>query len=307
MLNRTLENTSMFIGATYGASTRDVDKGLLTEYRLAVERMEFSINPPEKEIRQGIVNSVAGALRTNAYNQDDLMTLQKTQTRIESSRLAFTNDCCNGYPPEFLDTDKILVFLTGIRQRAVDLGHQLNVLEQYNLALKLTHYHPIVASLLAHISLRAVARNADTSYSESLQFPVGDLEGECISMVGVAESLADFGGNGVTVDPLGNSYHFWAQLNAGLIFTMEKNLKPFSSAFYRTLFYCAPEITTLIRKRIGGKLQQFGEHAIVDRQGHRVGCAVAHFVNNYLKDGQNDYCYYNKGGISEPTLFPKNW
>lgn len=296
MSNKTIENTWMFLGATYGASVRDVNRELLTEYRLAVGEMQFSVNPPEQEIKHGIINQVSDILRCNDFSREDLLTLPWALRRIELPRvathlLAFTDDCCNKHPDEFFDSDGVFMFLNGVKQRAVDLGRQLNVVDQYRLALSLTDNHPIAASLLAHISLRAVARQADTGFSEDLQFPVKDLGDGGISMVGVATNVADFAGYDVVVDPLGNSYHFWAQFNAGFIFTIEKESKPLGSALYKMLFYYAPEITTLIRRNIGGKVQQFGEHAFVDRQGHRVGCSVAHFITNRLEDMQSE-CYH---------------
>ncbi len=283
-----LESAKILTGAAWGAATRDIEGDQINEYRHLLCRMEVSqFNQNETTLKQMLLSQVMGSLSTEDFTLEDLLTIPWASRRIELPRvashlIAFTNDCGREFAQEFHQVDEIITYLTSIRQQFEETGEQLTVPTEFAVALSQTNNNPIAAALLAHCSYRAIARLADTRISPRLDFPISSST-ESISMMSIAESTADFIDTYGPADPLGNTYHFWSQFTAGMVFALEKREKPIEAGFYDILFYYAPELTTLVRRGWGHKPQQFGNHKEADLQGHRLGRAAANLIMNKVR------------------------
>jgi len=276
-----LKNTEMFITAAWGAATKDVKGDHLFEYSQIMERRSCDqFNDPEQSTRATLLDQISQSLR-NKPLLDNLLIIPWSLRRLNVTRtathlMAFTDDNGRYYPSEFFDVEKIWIFLSEVRKRFEDHQVRLRVPEQLSISLSLADNNPIAASLLAHTAFRSIARNCDTRVDPRLRFPVYS-DNQTISMINLTDSVADFDLPDTVNDPLGNTYHFWSQFTAGMAFTIERRTS-WVPIFYTALFRKAPELTDLVRRRLGRKLQRFGNHREADRLGMRLGQAAGNLI-----------------------------
>ncbi|HSD98464.1 MAG TPA: hypothetical protein VLB73_02060 [Patescibacteria group bacterium] len=276
-VHESIENTRALTGAAWGAATRDaVLHSHIDSYLEKIRREAPSFdNPTESIIQEALAAKIIQV--TSHASRDSLLTNPWNSRRIKPSRLAasliaFSNDHGKKTVPEFFPVEEILVYLNSIQEQAKKTGKQLTVIDQFNLALDQTNNNPVAAALLAHSSYRAIARSCDTRLSPQLAFEV-DSSTQPITMMSVAQSTADFSVNDQR-DPLGNTYHWWSQFSAGMIFALLKKDNPIQVATYNTAFSAGPELTVLLRQKIRRRQLAAGDHKQVDRQGKRIGRAM---------------------------------
>jgi len=284
MKERPLENFRILAGAIWGASVKDVKGDRLHEYRAHLRGESARYNQEEQVLKQMLFAQVTASLQRGNICLDELLTVPWSSRRIRLPRItaaliAFTNDHGKKTAPEFFPVDAIVTYLHSVRQQYEEIGQPLTIPDQFALALSQTNNNPIATALLAHGAYRAVARGWDTRMSAQLDFPVTS-DTEAITMVSIAESTADFISSQGPLDTLGDTYHFWSQFSAGMVFTLEKRF--IQSGLYTLAFSHAPELTTLIRETFGGKSQQFGVHKEPDMLGLRLGRATGHLIANTL-------------------------
>lgn len=288
MKERPLQNMRTLAGAIWGASMKNVNGEHINEYRYLLSREEPPTqNPKESELKQIILSQITESLTKGHFNLEDLLTVPWSFRRIRTSRFAaalitFTNDHGKKTTPEFFPTDEVVTYLQNIRQQYENTGEQLTIPDQFSIALSQADNNPIAAALLTHAAYRSIARLWDTRMSPKLKFPVTSNT-EAITMINIAKSTADFDDSQEITDPLGNTYHFWSQFTAGVVFTLEKRKRFIQTSLYNQAFSHGPELTSLVRKKIRGRPHSFGNHKEVDMQGLRLGRAAGHLILNKLR------------------------
>lgn len=287
MKERPLQNLRILAGAVWGASMKDVQGEHLNEYHRLLRETDVSkYNPDEPNLKQMLLSQVTEALAKTSLRLEDLLTVPWNSQiirlpRIAASLIAFTNDHGKITTPEFFPIDEIMIYLQSIRQKHTETGERLAIPDQFSIALSQTNGNPVAASLLTHGAFRAVGRVWDTRLSSRLEFSVTS-DTEEITMMSIAEGTADFDDGRKTVDPLGNTYHFWSQFTAGMVFTLARRKKFIQTGLYNLAFSHAPELTSLIRESWRSKSLQFGNHKEVDMQGRRLGKATGHLIVNQI-------------------------
>ncbi len=126
----------------------------------------------------------------------------------------------------------------------------------------------VEAVLVLHAALRQLARGRDTRALPSCAMDLA-------TRLRVGANIAPFapeqsrGG-----DPLGDAYHYLANLAVGASVIPSKP----ETWWPAPLFACGPELMWLVRQRIFGSTLFFGNHARIDRLGLLHGLSVARSV-----------------------------
>lgn len=241
--------------------------------------------PSEETIRQSFKGTVSDLISKGRFKPDDWRhTPWEPQRLIEMDRFAgtvisFSDDHQNPIAEEFFPIEEMLQFLQEVQTRYKDSGKKLNVIDQFEIALSLSNQNPVGAGLLIHSSFRSVARVLDTRVSKRLKFPVTSAAEE-ISMTGIAECTAHYRENSSNADPLGDSYHWWGQFAAGMVFELHRTGSPIQSSMYRNAFYFGPDLMKFARETLMGKTMIAGNHKEVDRQGLRLGKEMGELIRN---------------------------
>lgn len=286
-----IENARILSSAVWGAATK---KSML--YSPAGEYLEKlktepepSYNPDEKLTQADFTSRIIAANAQNPLSLDHLLTVPWSLRRIKPSRLAasiiaFSNDHGEKTVTEFFPVDEIHTFLQSVKDQAEQAGKQLSLVDQFDIALEQTNNNPVAAALLAHSAYRSVARSCDTRLDERLRFDVNS-DSNPINMMSIARSTADFPINDKhdKKDPLGNTYHWWAQFSAGMIFSLLKKEYPLQVRTYNTAFFFGPELTQGIRNGILRMPLAAGDHKNVDKQGLRIGRSMGHLIVNKIQ------------------------
>jgi hypothetical protein len=244
---------------------------------------EDLFNPPESSIQDALVSYVDAKIRENEFSPYNWNNLSWTDNAIYMDRTArtiisFSDDHTVPVANEFFPIDPILNFLQNVRESYDESQRKLTIPDQFEIAMKLSDNSPVAAGILAHAAYRAVGRVLDTRVSDRLVFPV-ESPIDQISMLNIAETTAHFPSETGTNDPLGDTYHWWGQFSANLIFELYKPTRPLQARAYQRTFYHGPDIMNFARETVFRKKQIAGKHKEADRQGQRVGVAVGQMIN----------------------------
>lgn len=286
-IRASIEDTRILIDAAWGAATRKsiLRSGLERYLEKVNQEPSPSFNPEEKIIKREFISRISQAIAEKNHSRRSLLTLPWSSRRIEPPRLAaaliaFSDDHGKKTVPEFFPIHEMFQFLQEVRTQPLETGKQLTVVDQFDIALRQTDNNPVAAALLAHGSYR-VMRSCDTRLSPRLSFEI-ESDSQPITMMSIARSTADFA-VGDTRDPLGNTYHWWSQFSAGMIFTLLKRRAPIQVSVYNKAFYLGPNLTLGIRNRFLHMPLSAGDHKTVDRQGMRIGRAMGNVIVNKLR------------------------
>lgn len=283
--NHPLENTRTLIGAAWGAATRkSMQRSPAEEYlRLLNKEPLIGDNPEEKVIKAAFTTMLLKITSQQNFSREQLLTIPWSSRRIRPSRLsasliAFSNDHGKKTVQEFFPVDEILTYLQAVKRQAEITCKPLTIIDQYDLALQQTRNNPVAAAILAHSAFRSVARSSDTRLDSRLAFSIDSLT-EPITMMNIARSITDFTINDRR-DPLGNTYHWWSQFTANMIFSLQKREYPAQIYIYRKAFSLGPELTVGLRSRLLRMPLAAGDHKQVDRQGMRIGRVMGDLLFN---------------------------
>lgn len=197
---------------------------------------------------------------------DRPLRVTSTPVRIVSTLVSFADDHTARLPRETLPRESALVLLARLEAHAASEAPPLSVAEQLTLALALEP-DAWTALLALHLATRQLARERDVrALGEAAR---RGLDRRCRSGRSIAGFPAALSQGG---DPLGDTYHYWANVIAGVL--AETLGGPRGAAIAR-LFDAGPTLMTLVRERAFGSRLFYGNHAAIDRLGLAHGRALA--------------------------------
>ncbi|MCA9609197.1 MAG: hypothetical protein KC619_26530 [Myxococcales bacterium] len=184
-------------------------------------------------------------------------------TDLVTALASFVDDYSVPPPRELFEVPLALRLLEAlVDQRGLTVDQQLA------LALDLRgELFPAVLAL--HTATRVLARGRDSRLHPGFALGLDErLErGRAIAPFDPSDAR---GG-----DPLGDTYHFWANVAAGLYSAHEGRLRGPAVA---ALFLAGPALMTGVRERLFDNYLFFGSHARVDRLGLATGRACARAI-----------------------------
>jgi hypothetical protein len=198
--------------------------------------------------------------------------------RLVSTVISFSDDHDNPICREYFPVANMVALASDIIKSSCERGRPLRLDEQYKIALSSSANHPFAAAVLLHGTYRAIGRVWDTRVHPSLRIPLQMNDSEMLSMLALARATASFDDGSRLDDPLGDTYHFWAQYSVGMAAQYAAQQKPLAAASIRALFHYGPNIMTLVRERIMGKTQAAGNHIQEDRLGLCLGERIAAYL-----------------------------
>lgn len=175
--------------------------------------------------------------------------------RLTAALVSFVDDYAAQFPAEFFDDRAVSRLLSELKSL-----HQADVLAVLRLPTCAAQPTTLEAVLVAHAALRQLARGRDdralTQSRLSLEERL-DLGGR---MLPFPEEQSRGG------DPLGDAYHYFATVAAGLAGTSAKR-----RLWMLPLFAAGPELMWGVREGLFGARLFYGNHARIDRMGLRHG------------------------------------
>lgn len=260
--------------AVYGGSQGSARH--LKEYKERVEnevtRWPEKCNPPEEEL----IIAIQKHLESNGCVDPLKFTwapeVSITLDRMLSAFCSFSDTHRGTIAQEYFPVELSLQFLEAVYENAKHQGKALNAADQYVLALRFANGNPLAAAILAHSAFRMAGRDRDTRVHSEFSM---DLD----SRIVIANSVALFGAQENTVtDPVGDTYHFWAQYSAGMVSYFKGRDNPLQSGLFYLVFKNGSNLMQLVHEKILGKPVIFGFHKEVDRLGIRVGLKMAKWI-----------------------------
>lgn len=186
-----------------------------------------------------------------------------TPARIVAALVSFTDDHAEPVPSDVLPRDESLALLERLDRSA---GPPLSPPEQLRSALDLTR-DPWRALLACHLATRQLARGRDVR-ALGERAPV-DLEERCRigARITAFPVLISEGG-----DPLGDTYHYWANVIAGVTAAHHGGWR---GEGVRRLFHAGPYLMRLVREGVFRSRLFYGDHRHVDHLGLSHGLALS--------------------------------
>mgnify|MGYP001613388302 CR=1 FL=1 len=257
-----------------GAYLKDY-KGMIQ--RDVVYKQEF-VNPNELELFEELLK----VLVRRGYVANNFMQLPWaphapiTLDKILGAFCSFTDTHSGKIPQEYFPVELSMNFLSLVYERFKEKGKPINLSEQCELALDLSDGNALAAGILAHNAFRAAGRNRDTRIDTKFNF---DLD----TRIKLEKSVAPFDINfSPILNPLGDTYHFWAQFTAGMVYYFkQKDIKVMAKIFY-LVFYHAPNLMYIVHEKVRKTPVVFGLHSNVDRMGLRIGTKIAQWLDSGL-------------------------
>lgn len=160
-------------------------------------------------------------------------------------------------------------FIDNVVKNADDLGRQITLIEQYQLALDLADGHPLGAALVAHSGARAIARNRDQRVDNELyRFSQEEMNHwrDCVSFfISNSDSYGEVAGD---------TYHFWGAFVAGMVVDRQFRARdiifnPIYKGIYPNMEWIAALATGLT---VGDWVLV---HKVVDREGFSAGKSLS--------------------------------
>jgi hypothetical protein len=172
---------------------------------------------------------------------------------------SFTDDYALEPPRGLFAVDIAVSILARIRDE-----HCLCLPEQLDIALGCADGRPFEALLGLHTATRVLARGRDTRLHPSFQMSLDERlrRGEAIAPFHPDDAL---GG-----DPLGDTYHFWANVVGGVYAACPTNPRA-SRALVGGMLYAGPWLMHSVRETLFGSTLFCGTHARIDRLGLGLG------------------------------------
>lgn len=244
-----------FLGASFHAvATSPVMPGWV-EYRARVER-ERPLTAVFEEVTWQALAEVLGARPLVPIGPPDA---------IIGTLVSFTDDhgatlpdlACLGVEAERL--------IESIRRHGL---HTLSPPKVLGLALEIAE-DGFRALMVCHLAVRQLARGRDVRAFGGRTLSLAD---RCDAGRAVAPFPPWIAQGG---DPLGDTYHYFANVIAGVLSSTARVRRAPVGAAIALLFYSGPVLMHLVRERAFGARLFYGTHARVDRLGLAHGIALA--------------------------------
>ncbi|HBQ15511.1 MAG TPA: hypothetical protein DEF51_31785 [Myxococcales bacterium] len=185
----------------------------------------------------------------------------RSASRLVASLVSFVDDHVEPVPEE-LFPPATSRFLEEVAQ-AARRGMVLDRRDQLAIA-RSSASSPFEALAICHAGIRQLARGRDT---RALGGPIG-LGWRCATGRAIAAFPEAWSRGG---DPLGDTYHYWANVIAGVCAATLGGLRGRCIA---RLFHAGPVLMTAVRERTFRRRLFYGNHAAIDRLGLRHGLAL---------------------------------
>ncbi len=186
---------------------------------------------------------------------------------------SFCDDYDADIMKEYFPVEESLQFLEAMLANS-SIGHSLKIEDQWKLALTITKGKPIAAAIICHAALRAVARNMDKRVAPAFNFPMD-------YRIKMAKATACFSMDlSKHHDPLGDTYHYWSTVLAGMIIVVNQKRSFFKRKAYQGIFYFSANLMYIVRQSIFRHTLLFGTHGKVDRLGLKHGIKLGHWINS---------------------------
>jgi len=148
--------------------------------------------------------------------------------------------------------------------------------------IKITNGRPIAAAIVCHAAFRAVARNMDKRVAPEFNFSME-------YRIKLAKATACFPMDiSKHRDPLGDTYHFWSTMIAGMIIMVNRNHTLIRRKAYQAIFYFSANLMYIVRQSIFGHPLLFGIHGKVDRLGLKYGVKLG----KWMTDNPTELIFY---------------
>lgn len=244
-----------FVGASFHAVATSPTMSGWFEYRTRVER-ERPLTIAFEEVTWQALGSVLGSRPLDSVGPSDA---------IIGTLVSFTDDHDVTLPdPARLgaEADRLI---DRVRARA---PHSLSPAQVLRLALEITD-DGFRALLICHLAVRQLARGRDTRAFGGRTLSLARRCDAGLAIAPFPPSIAQGG------DPLGDTYHYFANVIAGVAaYDLLASSRP-AAAAVALLFYSGPVLMHLVRERAFGSRLFYGTHARVDRLGLAHGIALA--------------------------------
>lgn len=246
--------------------------------RLAVALHAVSTSPPMPDFEryvEAVETLRPSFLRTNppgprlgeAFDVSGFRRAPRVDPTIRATDLvaalsSFTDDYGARPPRELFAVPVAESILDALRRERC-----LTVAEQLDLALGCAPGGSYDAFLGLHTATRVLARGRDTRLSPSFSIALEErLErGRAIAPFDPRDAR---GG-----DPLGDTYHFWANVCGG-IYAVSPGVSRAQRSFVAGMLYAGPWLMRGVREATFGSPLFYGDHARVDRLGLSLGMAL---------------------------------
>jgi hypothetical protein len=181
---------------------------------------------------------------------------------LAAALISFVDDYEGLFPNEFFPEElvmRLLGDLNGVRIGAITIP---TLLQADALSRAQSFFEAVVA---AHAAVRLLARGRDRR-----AFPryKGTLQERVLRGASIAPFAPTVSRGG---DPLGDTYHYLANLAIGLTFLPSQPLNWCAAG----MFGIGPELMFTIRERLFGNRLFYGNHARIDRMGLAHGLVLA--------------------------------
>jgi hypothetical protein len=184
--------------------------------------------------------------------------------RLFPALISFVDDYDGSFPDEYFPEQLTARLITKLGYDD-PAGANLRLPDQFRLALEVAADHPIGAAILLHAATRHLARGRDNRAFPELAF---ELDRRIQLGRRIAPFPAELAGAG---DPLGDTYHYWANVTAGMCYACSRGESRVVRHMLRWLFHFGPDLMSLIRQGIFGSVLFAGNHKSIDRMGLRHG------------------------------------
>ncbi|MFK8001920.1 MAG: Mpo1-like protein [Polyangiales bacterium] len=240
-----------FLVALYAVSTSP-PMPRYREYLVALDAQRPTL-VSHRERGDGLIDSVFRSTRGEVFRVGDVSAFD-----LLAALSSFTDDYAIE-PPRLFAVDVAVSILERIRGE-----HCLSLWEQLEIALRCAEGRPFEALLGLHTATRVLARGRDARLHPAFRMSLEERlhHGEAIAPFHPDDAL---GG-----DPLGDTYHFWANVTAGVYAACPTNPKA-SRAMVYAMLYAGPWLMHGVRETLFGSTLFCGTHSRIDRLGLSLG------------------------------------
>lgn len=231
--------------------------------------------PHWSEYKTIIEDGLATTMRSSAAFADlaDIASHHDIHVRgsvadLISALVSFADDHNASIPQEFFPREQTLQFMLAVSDASLR-GAWLGTRDQLALALEIAN-DLWTALLVCHLGIRQLARGRDTRvFGRMASWSVEERCRRGRSVAAFEDGISNGG------DPMGDTYHYWANVLAGVA---SATLGAGKGRAMYGLFHNGPRLMLWIRERTFRSTLFYGTHANVDRLGLKHGVELARRV-----------------------------
>lgn len=256
--HNTSNNVSMLARALFAVASSETMPDWQT-YRTEVERARCRTYSSDQvparmldQLKKVIPRSdQAGCLRLTWSGHEPVL-----PARLTAALTSFVDDYMGAFPSEFFPEGEVNVLLEDVRDRE---PVSLAIPGQLAVAVAVTG-NVFSAVVLLHATFRLLARGRDWRAYPAMT-PMSIAERLRVG-ASVAPFRPDESPDG---DPLGDTYHYWAMVTAGMFRPLIASST--GRGLFGGLFWSAPWLMSGVRRGIFRRTLFYGNHAAIDRLG----------------------------------------